>query len=64
MYYLSQMCEYLLGLDENLLLLVNGYHTPFLDKVMWTIFRKKYDRLFVAPDIDARAIGLSARIII
>lgn len=37
MYYLSQMCEYLLGLDENLLLLVNGYHTPFLDKVMWTI---------------------------
>lgn len=37
MYYLSQMYEYLLGLDENLLLLVNGYHTPFLDKVMWTI---------------------------
>lgn len=29
-----------------------------------TFFRKKYDRLFVAPDIDARAIGLSARIII
>jgi hypothetical protein len=35
--YYTHLCNWISGLDENLLLTVNGYHTQFLDEAMWIV---------------------------
>lgn len=40
MYFFNRIFNWLCDIDEGMLLIVNGSHTPFLDKAMWLISDK------------------------
>lgn len=36
----NEIMTWILGLDESLLLFINGMHNPFFDSIMWTVSEK------------------------